>query len=599
MLAGALAAAAAPVTARAQILSPGRLSDGHASLEGDDKCTSCHSEGNQVVADRCLGCHDGLAARVRARQGLHGGPYRGKPCADCHVEHNGRSYRLIRWPGGKMEKLDHRQTGWPLEGDHAQEGCLECHTRKNTVSRPTFLGLSNACASCHEDPHENRFGAACAGCHGQSEWRVARLDSFDHARTRYPLVGKHAQVACAKCHQEPPRWKGIPFDSCARCHKDPHKGRFEQPCEACHVEAGWDKIATRFRREHPKLSLANGHAKVACAECHDRGSARAPSKGDDCADCHAPVHEARFGARCERCHASIKWLGLPRQIGLAAHDKTPYPLTGRHLATACERCHPRTLPANRRFRRLQFDRCGRCHEDRHRGELASRDGGECAGCHTTAGFSPTSFGVNAHATAAFPLEGRHQAAACRACHPGRRPRLDFRVARKACADCHENPHGQQFASEMRRGGCAECHAPSGWKEPRIDHSVWPLSGAHARTACARCHGAVGAGGKAEPAAYRGIPRTCEGCHEDVHAGQFRQSDPVRACTSCHTTERFTLPRFDHAASTGHALDGKHRPVACAGCHPREELAGGARAVRYRLGYRACRDCHADPHREGS
>jgi hypothetical protein len=157
---------------------------------------------------------------------------------------------------------------------------------------------------------------------------------------------------------------------------------------------------------------------------------------------------------------------------------------------------------------------------------------------------------------------------------------------------------------MAQDGCKSCHTPIGWEQSKIDHSIWPLTGVHARTACARCHGAVGQGDKAgkrriDTAAYRGIPRDCEGCHEDVHAGQFRLAEPSRACTSCHTTERFTLPGFDHEKTTGYRLDGKHKPLACATCHPSEELAGGARAVRYRLGYRACRDCHANPHREAT
>jgi len=593
-----LAAAGGP--AYAQLLSPGELSDGHASLDSDSGCTSCHSEGKKVVADKCLKCHDALARRVRAGQGLHGGPYRGKPCADCHVEHNGRSYRLIRWPGGKMEKLDHRQTGWALEGDHANQSCLKCHKARNKVARPTFLGLSSTCASCHSDPHAGRFGGTCQSCHTQSDWKVKKLSGFDHAKTRYPLAGKHAAVACEKCHHEPPRWKGIEFDRCDSCHQDPHKGQFKQACASCHTESGWEAIGGRFRREHPGLSLASGHRRVSCERCHDRGSARPPSKGKTCVGCHPPVHEARFGRRCESCHASIEWLGLPRSIGLESHDRTAYALTGRHRQTDCAKCHRPSQPAAKRYRRLVFDRCGSCHQDRHAGEFAARKGGaECAGCHTTAGFTPTTFGVAAHGETRFALEGRHQAVACSGCHAGKRPRTDFRVGKQACADCHDNPHGNQFAREMQQGGCASCHAPRGWGEPTIDHSSWPLTGAHGRTACARCHGAVGKGGAAKAAEYRGIPRACEGCHEDIHAGQFRTSEPVKACSGCHATDRFALPAFDHEGKTGYAIDGKHRAVKCAGCHPREELAGGMRAVRYRLGYQKCKDCHANPHREGS
>ena len=89
-----------------------------------------------------------------------------------------------------------------------------------------------------------------------------------------------------------------------------------------------------------------------------------------------------------------------------------------------------------------------------------------------------------------------------------------------------------------------------------------------------------------------------GRHDDVHAGQLAQRAPIKTCDTCHEPSAFALPRFDHVAASGFALEGKHVATACAGCHPTTELRNGARAVNYRLGYRACRDCHADPHAEG-
>src|SRR5947208_16677151 len=34
-----------------------------------------------------------------------------------------------------------------------------------------------------------------------------------------------------------------------------------------------------------KLSLANGHSKLACKACHDKGVGTPPSKGNQCKDC--------------------------------------------------------------------------------------------------------------------------------------------------------------------------------------------------------------------------------------------------------------------------------------------------------------------------
>jgi hypothetical protein len=595
-LALALAFARSAV-AQPGLMSPGDLHQVHASIEGDDNCSKCHQSGKQVVSQLCLDCHKDLASELAASSGLHGRQYKGKGCEQCHVEHLGRKTKLIRWPGGAMEKLDHALTGYSLEGDHAAVKCLACHKKTSPLGRPQFLGTSTACASCHQDPHDGSFGADCRSCHDLADWKAFDQKAFDHDLARYPLTGKHQTVACDKCHGSPAKWKPLSFSTCDSCHTDPHQGEFaKQACTACHETGGWQTAAEKMRENHPRLSLKNGHRKVKCETCHDRGTTKAPSKGGDCVDCHAAVHEAKFGNRCEGCHKAIKWVGLPEDIGRDNHGKTSYPLAGKHTGVACAGCHPKSKPPAQRYRALVFDRCGGCHADKHAGEFAARAGGECGDCHTVSGFAPTTFGLDLHATTKFALDGRHVAVACSGCHASARPRLDFRVAKQACADCHANPHGDQFAAEMSGGGCATCHATTDWHQPRIDHSTWPLTGAHARTVCAACHGETERG--AEPAAYRGIPRECEGCHEDIHAGQFRASKPERGCADCHDTTSYKLPAFEHAAKTTYPLDGKHAGVACVKCHAPTELRNGETAVRYRLGYRKCKDCHANPHPEG-
>src|SRR5690348_7154800 len=75
--------------ARAQLISPGKLSAAHASLEGMTNCTSCHELGKPGISDtKCLGCHRALQSRIARQAGLHAG-FTGKPCASCHKEHFG------------------------------------------------------------------------------------------------------------------------------------------------------------------------------------------------------------------------------------------------------------------------------------------------------------------------------------------------------------------------------------------------------------------------------------------------------------------------------------------------------------------------------
>ena len=524
-LSAAVSGALMPRPTGAQFLSPGKLARPHAEIDGDANCSECHSSGKRLDTDACLACHDELSIRIRRGQGLHATrEYREQSCGRCHVEHLGRDAKLVRWPGGRKERFDHRKAGWTLKGAHGSATCEDCHDTKNRRGAPTFLGLKADCVSCHEDPHHGTFaGAECTSCHNETDW---------------------AEVE-------------------------------------------------NVRPNHPVLSLAGGHAKTKCEACHDEGNVAPPSMGSDCVSCHAQVHEAKFSNRCEDCHASIRWTGLPKKIGLRAHPLTDFALVGSHREVSCKRCHSPKLPPQKRYRRLEFEQCGDCHRDVHRGTLGTTD---CVSCHDEHGFWPTRFTVEQHSRTEFPLVAKHQAVPCRSCHEGKRPRYTLNLKAEACADCHENPHGTQFGEEMRTDGCAHCHSERGWESPRIDHSAWPLTGAHAETACDSCHSPSKQDRQSgRGATYSGAPRDCAGCHRDAHAGQFRLTAPERACDACHITSSFEIDVFDHAELTGYPLEGGHAEIDCVACHQKERLRGGARITRYRLGYEECADCHANPH----
>jgi hypothetical protein len=580
----------------AQLLSPGPLSKAHAALEGDQHCNDCHSSGKRVDQGACLKCHGDVGARIAAGKGLHGLQYRGKPCEGCHAEHLGGG-APVRWPGGGPDKLDHGLTGWLLKGAHQETTCTKCHNRANARGSHTYLGLSSQCTSCHKDVHDNRFGAACTNCHDEKSWKDVNIATFNHDLARFVLRGAHQTTACAKCHSEPPRYMGIAFAACTDCHNDVHRGKLGATCTNCHSESRWTPARLK-PGTHPGTSLANGHAAVACRSCHDKGNLAAPSKGSACASCHSPVHEAPFGRNCATCHASIQWLGLPRSVGLSAHVKTEYPLTGKHESVECDRCHKPSMPREARFRKLVFARCADCHEDKHKSEFAKMNRGECGPCHATSGFRTTLFGVIAHASTRFALEGMHSATPCSECHRGPKPLLDLHVGKRACADCHQNPHGDQFSREMSDGGCAHCHSPSGWHTPKIDHSIWPLTGAHATTDCDSCHHPTADDRKAgRGPSYRGVPRRCGGCHDDPHLGQFRLSKPVLDCDKCHSTAVFKIPAFDHQVITGWALTGAHETTKCSGCHAAASVTAERSTVRWRLPSSECAFCHANPHRK--
>ena len=48
----------------------------------------------------------------------------------------------------------------------------------------TYLGLSAACTTCHQDQHRGEFQSSCEKCHTTGGWRPADAGGFDHTRAR-------------------------------------------------------------------------------------------------------------------------------------------------------------------------------------------------------------------------------------------------------------------------------------------------------------------------------------------------------------------------------------------------------------------------------
>jgi hypothetical protein len=586
---------AAPARA-VDLFSPGELARAHASLEGLSSCTKCHPQGQQLSQDTCLECHRELKGRVAQGRGFHG-RLQGKDrdCWTCHHDHQGRSYAMVDWgPGGK-KGFDHARTGFALKGKHQGLDCEKCHEPRliadpavrelldKQPQRKTFLGAQTTCAGCHADEHRGQSGPECQKCHVESGWKPAPL--FDHARTAYLLRGKHEKVACDKCHPkvEDPvehvglqprhktflRLKPVHHETCLDCHKDPHQGRFGESCTKCHTESDWRTIvsgATEVRGFHDKTRyrLEGAHANVQCKPCHGPfPGEKAVFKGlafAACTDCHVDAHAGQMkkasGQTCDRCHGLSTF--ETSRFGAEEHQQTRYPLEGAHRTVACASCHqsdPRVgerFPAAAREELLRrgrqprlslgtyqlagnLSRCETCHADPHGGQFDKKAGEKgCQACHELSAFSKTRFD---HAKdTKFPLEGKHQKAACAACHPSARgargqAQVKYTGVETTCAGCHADPHGSQFAKGPREpSDCARCHGADDWKKPlRFVHELpftdFKLTGKHQKAECKACHPEVRLSGEARARRYKGVPRACEGCHADFHKGQFRGFEP--------------------------------------------------------------------------
>ncbi len=525
----AMALALAAPVAHAQI-SPGPLSRAHAKLEGSTHCLDCHDSRKGVASDKCLACHKPLQERVAAGKGLHARPeYR--DCKTCHVEHQGVEYEILWWGKAGKEAFDHAQTGHVLGGKHAALSCGQCHKTRS------FLGSATACASCHKDEHRAQFvGRACSSCHTEQAWKPA--PGFDHARTSWPLSGRHAPVSCEKCH------------------------------------------ATR--RPDPANAAVSYRIFRAVA-------------GRDCASCHQDAHKGRLGTNCTSCHNTSGWRGSAATKAFD-HSKTAYPLTGRHAGVSCGKCHVPGRPM-----RVKHDRCTDCHADSHAGQLARRaDGGRCESCHDVNGFRPARFGPEDHAKTAYALVGAHLAVACDQCHrPGvggapRTPSVPLHFPSTRCADCHKDPHQGEVARFVAKAGCESCHRLDSWRQVAFDHAQtrYPLSGGHSRVACTPCHRRGEAAVAPAVLRFVGLTQTCESCHRDPHQGQFARAGAGTSCERCHTTNDLKASKFDHSRDAAYKLDGAHVRLVCSTCH-RPEMRNGVTFIRYTRLPTTCRGCHGE------
>jgi hypothetical protein len=145
------------------------------------------------------------------------------------------------------------------------------------------------------------------------------------------------------------------------------------------------------------------------------------------------------------------------------------------------------------------------------------------------------------------------------------------AAAQGAAPAGSPPAGPPHAGETR---CVACHTTEGWGDVKFIHerTGFPLTGAHAALACRKCH----VQDFKEP-----LPRSCSGCHRDVHAGYAGVH-----CASCHETQGWK-PRFDADAHrrTNFPLQGRHALLPCEQCHGNRRDRAFARPTV------ACWECH--------
>jgi len=467
---------------------------------------------------KCDKCH--ATARLPLKRSAQGEPiplYRPVPyakCNDCHADpHKGRlrescasCHETKGWAAIDKRDFNHAATRYPLSGKHQRVTCAACHGKGNERPTPTFA----TCAGCHADVHRGEAGRArdCAACHKVADFSPATFTVAEHAKTPYPLEGRHTSTPCAACH------------TTVRVSPSP-----------AGTAAGALTATTFVRLKMPSAT---------CTDCHADAHAAQPA-----------VLSAKGG--CSACHTVRGF--APSTTTVASHAAFRFALDGAHASAVCAACHGSERPGLPALRiatgKAKFafavgdTACAGCHADPHAGRYLA--GGAravlgCKGCHGTTKFRPSIVTVAEHRTLGYALEGAHLAVPCADCHrelsaPAGRgslrlnavalPALPFTQSRGAtCTGCHAESHGAQFARRKDRGACDACHTVSRFAgAERFDHdkqTKFALAGAHAAVPCAKCHpvaaqataGTSSAVSLPESARrqYAGVSTACESCH---------------------------------------------------------------------------------------
>lgn len=346
------------------------------------RCESCHArfkKGDFAPGpDGCALCHGdphaGQFSKHAARAGIGklllaqagtadtAAPHTFSPrfgCKDCH------STRAFS-PSTIDAARHAADFGYALDGKHGALACTSCHAAGRFVDTP------RACATCHVDRHGGRFGGDCARCHDPSGWR--RHADFDHALTGFPLTGAHDAVACAQCHgPDRKRLRAAAGKiTCATCHSPRHGDQFGRDCARCHTPTRFGNVPP-FDHARTLFPLDRRHLAVRCTTCHD--AARVPHLDPNCRTCHGDPHRGRAQLDCGECHRADVW-----RIVRFDHDRSEFPLRGRHFTTPCRDCH-----VNDQFTGVRTE-CVSCHRgDRQRADSAHSDhrtfGFDCSECH--------------------------------------------------------------------------------------------------------------------------------------------------------------------------------------------------------------------------
>ncbi|MEM7656496.1 MAG: cytochrome c3 family protein, partial [Bacteroidota bacterium] len=502
----------------------------------DHTLTGYALEAKHEVAD-CRACHQPeyiADAEIRQRDGTFLGL--GQECLSCHQDyhqgtlsedcascHNIEGFR-------PAPNFDHDEANFALRGAHETTDCAACHevSTRNGQEFQEFVGLEfENCVSCHDNPHNSRAVGTCTQCHNETSFeRFLGQNRFNHNRTDFELRGSHQETECFACHAEVNNPRTIFMDqadieenNCISCHEDYHESKYGLDCVQCHQEESFLALRDLSFFDHTitDYPLEGQHQQVDCRQCHEERYST-PIDFSACNHCHTDYHEEQFTRGndepdCAACHSLEEGFDYTLYT-LEQHQESSFPLEGAHLATPCFACHLPEGAEKWSFREIGSE-CVDCHQNIHEGYISQRFYPEedCQSCHSNEAWYAIAFD---HTQTDWPLTGQHLEVDCRECHwtgEGVSYTQLFQGLGTDCVSCHENIHGDQFATNGVTD-CQSCHITESWFPELFDHNQtdFPLDGRHAEVACHACH-LPEEGNGTTPLTYQIETFECIDCHQ--------------------------------------------------------------------------------------
>jgi len=239
----------------------------HFPLEGKHQsldCKKCHKTKmtDPLPHEFCNQCHTDYHHGEFDQHKIY------NDCSSCHIVQN--------FKGTTFSIEQHQQSAFPLNGAHLATACNACHQKDGKWN---FRNIGKQCIDCHEDFHKGYIDPSfyvpnqCLNCHAEESWNEVH---FDHSKTSFPLLGKHLETQCNKCHFTKELNKPIVQNfkekskECNLCHENPHGNQFTEnnitDCNRCHGFDDWK--ASKFNHNNSRFPLKGEHIVVTCDKCH-------------------------------------------------------------------------------------------------------------------------------------------------------------------------------------------------------------------------------------------------------------------------------------------------------------------------------------------